>query len=128
MSNELPKDDVNLVNSTSVSMEQTNPDDIFAAFHLVYYPRFKMLTRGLSKTRLLKLLWSVGDIPTAEKLDKIFTKEQKEAYLILDKLLLARFSMVFGNMLSNATTAMATEDDSSSLKINETKGKTDGEL
>lgn len=116
--NEQPNDTINLTTNTSASsvsstsqqfnassvastIGDANPDDVFAAFHFTYFPRFKMLTQNLGKTRLLKLLWAIGDVPDAVKMDKLFTKEQKEAYLILDKLLLAKFSLVFGEMYKN---------------------------
>lgn len=98
----IPNDYIDLAQPESASSVSSEvpylPEDLFAGFHLTYFPRFKKLTQQLGKTRLLKLIWAIGDVPNVQKLDKNFTKEQKEAFLIMDKLLLAKFSLVFNTL------------------------------
>lgn len=91
---------------TSISPSEVplyqDPNDMFAAFHAMYLPRFKLLIEGLGKNRLQKLIYSLVDIPRLDKVNKKFSKNQKEAYLIGDRLLLSKFTMVLSVLYGQA--------------------------
>lgn len=86
-------------NTDEIFSRVTNPEDAFAACFYVYFPRLEMLVSKLSNRKLRRLIRAIIETPLNKKQYNMFTTEEKEAFVLADKLLESKFLMIIHTQL-----------------------------
>lgn len=71
-----------------------SPEDIFAGMIQIFMPRFGLLLNGLSNNQLRKLMRALVESPLNKKAYDSFDKKAKEAFMIGEKILMAKGALI----------------------------------
>lgn len=100
---------VSSVSKVSVADEKSL--DILASMHYTYGPMLKRSMPSLSKKELYRIINLIIDIPPEESAIDKLNKEQKNVYFTLEKVLMAKYFMMYNMALEKEMTALQTKED-----------------
>lgn len=108
---------------------ESHPVDGAAALFQMYFPLYKNVLWKLSNKQLRRLLSALIEVPLNGKAYKMLEKEERQVYMIADKLLQAKWSMMLYTMVEQDQEAQAKKEQEEKLLMvgDQTTPTTEGE-
>lgn len=103
--------------------EEGNPEDIAATMVYLYLPKFQMLLDRLSNKALRRLIYKLVEYPLGEDI-KAKTAEEHNAFMIGNKLLEAKYMMIFHTLAQEMEKRSNEVDQSQSSVVESTETQT----